>query len=259
MSEVHGAIGSYVVNALDPAEKDEFEAHLETCDTCRREVVEFSETAAQLGSLVETPPPPALRASVLSAIREVRPLPPEVSETGIEWDSAPPLTESTPAPVGDELAVRRVRRTSRLLSLAVAAAMVVALALGGWAVNLNQQRQAQAADAVLLTRVLTAPDAKIYTKTMSNGAPVSFVVSKGLDRAVFFGRDLPSPGEKKTYQLWTVQANKEVEPDKTFEGGATRQTLLSGSVKNAAGFAVTIEPAGGSAIPTQVPITRVQF
>ena len=28
MSEIHGAVGSYVVNALDPDEMDEFEAHL---------------------------------------------------------------------------------------------------------------------------------------------------------------------------------------------------------------------------------------
>ena len=38
MSEIHGAVGSYVVNALDPDELDEFEAHLAVCPTCSREV-----------------------------------------------------------------------------------------------------------------------------------------------------------------------------------------------------------------------------
>ena len=41
MSEIHGAVGSYVVNALDPDELDEFEAHPAVCPTCSREVHEF--------------------------------------------------------------------------------------------------------------------------------------------------------------------------------------------------------------------------
>ena len=51
MSEIHGAVGSYVVNALDPDELDEFEAHLAVCPTCSREVQEFGETAAELSLL----------------------------------------------------------------------------------------------------------------------------------------------------------------------------------------------------------------
>ena len=59
MSEIHGAVGSYVVHALDPAELDEFEAHLAACPTCSREVVEFCETAAELSLVAPvTPPPP---------------------------------------------------------------------------------------------------------------------------------------------------------------------------------------------------------
>ena len=41
MSEIHGAVGSYVVNALDPDELEEFEAHLAVCPTCIREVQEL--------------------------------------------------------------------------------------------------------------------------------------------------------------------------------------------------------------------------
>ena len=74
MSEIHNPVGSYVVNALDPDELEEFEAHLAVCPTCTREVQEFSETAAELSLLASaTPPPPALRSSILAAISEVRP------------------------------------------------------------------------------------------------------------------------------------------------------------------------------------------
>ena len=92
MSEIHGAVGSYVVNALDPSELDEFEAHLAVCPTCSREVVEFGETAAELSLLATAPaPPPELRSSILSAISEVRVLPP------LEENVEP--AQSTPPPV----------------------------------------------------------------------------------------------------------------------------------------------------------------
>ena len=59
MSEIHSAVGAYVVNALDADELEEFEAHLAVCPTCSREVVEFGETAAELSLLASAPQPPA--------------------------------------------------------------------------------------------------------------------------------------------------------------------------------------------------------
>ncbi len=108
MSEIHGAVGSYVINALDPAELDEFEAHLAVCPTCSREVVEFCETAAELSLLASAaaPPPPALRGSVLSAISGVRVLPPIPAST---VDRTPERT--TPPPRSPCL--RAGRRPSR--------------------------------------------------------------------------------------------------------------------------------------------------
>ena len=64
MSEIHGAVGLYVVNALDPDELEEFEAHLAVCPTCSREVEEFGETAAELSLLASAPPPPAGAAQI---------------------------------------------------------------------------------------------------------------------------------------------------------------------------------------------------
>src|SRR6187455_1328099 len=128
MSEIHGAVGSYVVNALDGDEREEFEAHLAVCPTCTREVQEFCETAAELSLLASaTPPPAALRSSILSAISEVRPLPPELlpPESSAEIAPAqpsPPVAERDPAerPI-DELALRRQQRRTRILSVLVAA------------------------------------------------------------------------------------------------------------------------------------------
>jgi hypothetical protein len=282
MSEIHGAVGSYVVNALDGAELSEFEAHLAVCETCRREVMEFSETAGYLGSLVETPPPPALRGSILAAIQQVRPLPPE---TAADAPAAAPRparlalahdadTRADPTPHGarpinpvdaapgsapvDELAVRRSRRTTRLLTLVAAAALVVALAMGGWVANLRQDRQAPVAVTNVEAELLAAPDLRVVTTKLKNGGEVSFRVSRSLNKALIVGEDLPSPGAGKEYQLWTIKGTKAA-PDSVFGSGEFQKTWLSGDVRTADGAAVTIEPRGGSPVPTLPTIGSVEL
>ncbi len=254
MSEIHVSVGSYVVNALDDDELTEFEAHLATCETCRREVVEFSETAAQLSTITETPPPPALRDSILSAIQQVRPLPPEEIETvPVVARRASTTVEDVPVeeapPVVDELALRRQRRSTRFLALAVAAAMVIALGLGGWVVNLVQARQAIVAESTLETQLLTAPDAVTSPVTLKNGGHASFVSSKSLDKALFIGGQLPDPGTDKLYQLWTIRGATAV-PDALLSGGQGQKAWFTGAVASSDGLAVTIEPKTGSTRPT---------
>ena len=71
----HDDSGAYVLDAMEPRERRAFEAHLQECDGCRRDVREFRETLSGLKELVGQPPPPTLRASVLAAIRNVTQLP----------------------------------------------------------------------------------------------------------------------------------------------------------------------------------------
>src|SRR3954447_23261335 len=130
MSEIHGATGSYVVDALDPDELDEFDAHLAVGRTCRQEVAEFCETAAELSLLASAPPPPpALRDAVLAGISGVRQLPPEeaqprraMTEDEPEPAAAPSVvaardTSGSSDEVVDELALRRSSRRARVLSV----------------------------------------------------------------------------------------------------------------------------------------------
>jgi hypothetical protein len=287
MSEVHSAVGSYVVDALNGTELEEFEAHLAVCETCSREIREFSETAAELALLVAAGPPPSLRNSILASIKEVRPLPPEVPlaetppieepatpetpstrRTGgprralVEPDEVPPLEgkeevarppieprSAWPAvPPVDELALRRQRRRTRVLAAVVAAAMVVAVALGGWVYTLVQQRQAQVAEAALETQLYSAPDVKIYPLRMQNGGQISFVVSKSLNRALFVSNDLPAVEAGKVYQLWTLAPTPI--PDERVPGGGSHKQWFRGQITGTAALAITIEPETGSGKPT---------
>ena len=248
MSEIHGATGSYVLNALDPSDLDEFEAHLAVCPTCSQEVVEFCETAAELSLLATAPPPPALRGSVMAAIREVRVLPPEPAEVEA------PAAQAVVVPV-DELALRRQRRRTRLLSLAVAAVTVVALSLGGWVFSLVQQQQTQIAATTVETELYSAPDVRTVPVQLANGSRGSFVSSKSLDRALFVASDLPDPGPGRTYQLWTLDGTTTridaARPDNTLDGGTAVRQLFRGPIAESDLVAMTIEQEGGS--PTGQP------
>ena len=274
MNDVHSAVGSYVADALEVSERAEFEAHLSYCESCRQEVAEFDETTAELARLVATPPPAALRDSVLARIREVRPLPPDEVE-----DEPAPITAVTamrPAsmrlsgprfrvgadspdwddPV-DDLAEKRQWRRTRILTVAVAAAMVVALALAGWVYTLVQQRDDLAAQreaaSVAIQRerdLLSAPDAKVIASS-TGGARYSFVISQQRNEALFLGTDLANPGSGMAYQLWTLEG-KTVTPDAMVRGYGRTQKWFTGTVRSATQLAVSIEPAEGSQQPTDI-------
>jgi hypothetical protein len=260
MSEIHGAVGAYVVNALDPDELEEFEAHLAVCPTCSREVVEFAETAAELSLLASGPPPPAaLRGSILSAISEVRPLPPEPpAEVAPAESTAPgaPAVAAEPGRPLDELALRRQRRRTRILSVLVAAVLAAAVALGGVVYTLVQTRQAQVAQQSAETELLTAPDVQTYSTTMKDGGQISFVVSRSLDRAMFIGKDLPTVGADRTYQLWTLEGESAI-PDNLVAGGGDRKEFFRETLSGVTGLAVSVEAAGGAQQPTPSAIQAV--
>lgn len=263
MSEIHGATGSYVLNALDPSEVDEFEAHLAVCPTCSQEVVEFCETAAELSLLATiTAPPPALKGSIMSAISGVRVLPPDSAvPASVDLPTAvraPVEVEHQPqrAMAVDEVALRRARRRTRLLSLAVAAVTVVALAMGAWAVNLSQEQQNQIAAPSLETQLYNAPDVKVTQFKLKNGAQASFVASRSLNRALFTSTSLPDPGAGKSYQLWTLKGS-EVTPDNLVGGGKGIESWFSGDIAQATNVALSIEPAGGSQTPTKTTIQKI--
>lgn len=305
MSEFHVEVGAYALDALDESERDAFEQHLAGCQSCQRELAEFTETTARLGVLGDVAPPPELRGSLLDAIRQVRPLPPldaplpadmagsrtDVTEPGFEdreiegsasvgidtdgidtdgiaprralelapdrrpdvaGESARDHDPDEEAAASDDLALRRLNRQgrrSRLLTLAVAAVTVIALAFGGWAYVLQRQQQTVASQAAAANQLLSAPDVKTYPVDVG-GTPATFVVSKSLDKAMFVGAELPAAAQGRTYQLWTLDSAKTPKPAATFPGGPDTAVFMSGDISAAAALAVTSEPEGGSTKPT---------
>jgi anti-sigma factor RsiW len=71
-ANVHALTGAYVLNALEPAERAEFESHIGHCPNCEREVAELRATAARLVAAVSATPPPRLRTRVLAQITRTK-------------------------------------------------------------------------------------------------------------------------------------------------------------------------------------------
>src|SRR5918912_4436757 len=71
--DIHELAAGYALDALDPAERDAFDAHLAECWRCREELASLQEAAAALAAGVEAPAPPsALRGRVLDQVRGER-------------------------------------------------------------------------------------------------------------------------------------------------------------------------------------------
>jgi anti-sigma-K factor RskA len=239
MSEVHGAVGSYVVDALDPEERAEFESHLTTCEYCQTEVDKLTEAVSRLATLGVTPPPAFVRGNVLGDISRVRPLPAPA-------DPAPARTAV------DELHVRRLRRRTHVLTALVAAITLAAVSLGGWTYAvLRQQQTTQTTTTQLQTELLAAPDARIYPVELKAGGHGSFVVARSLNRAAFVG-DLPVLQPERRYQLWTIGRNGQPRPDLLLDGGTSQAEELRTPVADAIGLAVSIEPSAGATTPSAV-------
>lgn len=262
MSDVHAAVGSYVADALDATERAEFEAHLAVCETCRREVAELSEATAELSVLAQSPPPPAVRAGVLSAIGTVRPLPPEddgelAPQSDVELMSASDVAAPPDHAAVDELAVVRQRRLSRWLGIAAAAALVIAIALGGWGYTVQQDRQVQIAQQQAEAELLSAPDVQVRAVTLADGSTGSYVLSPSQDRGLFTSSAGASAPQGHTYQVWTVHDGQAVGSG-LFEGGEQIRIWID-NVSGAEAAAITIEPEGGSPQPTTEQMAQTEL
>ncbi|MFE2941616.1 anti-sigma factor domain-containing protein [Streptomyces sp. NPDC059255] len=245
-ADLHTLTGAYALHALAPAERAEFERHLVACHACSQEVRELSATAARLGRAVAVAPPPALKEQVLRRIATERQEPPKVTHHQARSGGA-----------------GRGRTLSRF---ALAACLAAAAGLGGVAVWQNQEardarQEARAAQlhSEELATVLAAPDAKVATGGLTNGATGSVIVSRSKDRAVFVAAGMPKAPSGKVYELWyndggTMRAAGLLDPT---TGSAS--VLMEGPVNGASGMGITVEPAGGSQQPTSTPLALMNF
>lgn len=128
-------LGVYLLGALDPVERSEFESHLSYCDICRTELVRLSPLPGLLNQIspedfADDLPPTGTEGTTVTRVplqsRPVLdPVPVSVSQ---------PVTEPVPLqrrPARNDTPEASPRKTRRYWKVAVAAAAVVVLAAGG--------------------------------------------------------------------------------------------------------------------------------
>ena len=278
MNDIHTLVHGYVVDALEPDEARQFEAHLATCDDCQHEIARLHEVTASMAAGVGTEPPASLRASVLNAIAQTPQEPAIGHETPAPEvaDPAPPTTSdaaresetvrssgATVTPI-DRRAARGARR-SRWTAVLVAAAVLAAVGFGAVAIQSRQDLessredyQTAAAQNEQLSRLLAADDVQLLSGEFASGGDGVVVLSEEEGTAVLLGLGLPPPPEGEVYQAWTVTGESPASAG-LFTPGPDQPAVLElpDAAFDAQAVAVTVEPEGGSAAPTTEPIFAV--
>ena len=269
--ELRELAASYALDALSDEERRTFEQHVDVCPECAAEVTSLRATVAELAYAVPPRQAPAhLRARVLQAIEGVPASVPYASR----------------AEASD-----RVRPGSNPWWLA-AAATLAAILVGGYALTLRahvnfldqelrearaqsasaqlQLRAAQAQLAIaqrevqrvnLTTTILASPDViRIDLKGQGIAAGAIGRAFWSRSRGVLFtASSLPALPSTKVYQLWILPAAGTPLNAGLLSLDAEGRGLMTGDPGTSEapkGFAVTAEPAGGSATPT-MPILLV--
>ncbi|MDR7086885.1 anti-sigma factor RsiW [Aeromicrobium panaciterrae] len=227
--DLHSLIAPYSLDALDPAERARFEAHLTQCTSCQSELSGFVATAARLGDVESMAPPAGLRDRLMS----------EVSTTRQERPTVVALNQS------------RLRRTLPRLAMA-AAFLVGAVGVGGF---LNERDNAHdlRAQSETITSIVSADDAETIDKTFDGGGHVRMISSAETDAAFITAKDLPGLEDGKVYQVWVVTDDSPASQGYFATSGEMVMEDLDGADR----IAITVEPKGGSKQPTTAPIATL--
>ncbi|MFI5931578.1 anti-sigma factor domain-containing protein [Actinoplanes sp. NPDC051494] len=237
-TDVHSLVGAYVLDAVDDLERVAFERHVVECASCRTELEELRETSARMADSTWSIPPPRLRTDVMAAIGRTRQLPPQETVTAAR------------KPRGNQV---------RRWTLAAAAALVLAAGTGTTVYAIQDQRvrdQSAVASAAQVkearTRsILGAADVVVRTSPMRGGGKVTVASSASQDAAVvLLGAD-KAPATDKAFQLWAIHGTTPTSAGVLLAGESSAVRIVE-DLPGSDALGVTLEPAGGSAVPSQL-------
>jgi anti-sigma-K factor RskA len=237
--DLHSLAGPYALDALEAgSERDRFTRHLSRCQSCAAEVKGFREVATAMAFAAAAEAPAELRGRVLAAAARTRQLPPEVSthtrprrsRTGVPW-------------------------VPWLSGVVATASIVVAVLFGFAQAHTRDELNQVKAENQAISLLLSAPEAKLLTHTVTNGGVATVVLAADRHELAVVTTGLPALPSGKVYQLWLIGKPKIVSAGllPAAKNGQTPAVLATGVVKGDT-LGLTVEPAGGSAQPTTTPI-----
>lgn len=230
--EVRELAGAYALGALSPDEAREIEAHAESC-ALHEDLRALVQAAAALPlAAPEREPPPALRERVVAAVTSAParvPVPEERSRAARE--ESPPI-----------VAPRRLAVGRWIPYAAAAAFAALAIALGAWGLT-------NGGDLDATEHVIVASGGERLRLVHLPQEGVAIVTVEGL---------APAP-TGHSYQLWVIHDGAP-RPAGLLSPvpGEPEPLLLEGPFAPGDAVAITIEPVGGSALPTTEPLLLLQ-
>jgi anti-sigma-K factor RskA len=233
--------GSFVLRALPDDEHERFEAHLATCEGCRREVADLQIAADTLPlAAVQVGPPPELRDRIMAVVRSEAEMLNAANARAEEPDADPASAASARSP-------RRRRLRWPVLSLrplpaALAAGVLVAAGVVGGVVLSGGNDTSTVTGTV---RIASAPTATAALKLSDDATDLQV-------------RHMPAPPSGKVYQVWLKRPNQDPAPTtalfRTDANGSADVEVQRGRLKGVEQVLVTAEPDGGSMAPTSDPV-----
>lgn len=250
MSELHDLAALYVVDALIADEIHEFEVHLAECLTCQKEVTDMRRVTEKLSRSVQAEPPPSLRTAVLARISETSQEPASLTSTTAPAPASGPQVRGNVVPL-------KPREPSRLPYLVAAAAVLLALGFGGWALQSHQDVNEANNQYAEMAQLLSAPDVRTVSASVPGGGSASVVISRTRGEALFVAAGMPTLANNKVYELWTVTTV----PARagTFTPSTSPAVVsLPAAALSASRIAISVEPDGGSDKPTTQLVLSVR-
>jgi anti-sigma factor RsiW len=238
--EIEELIGAYALDAVDPDEREQIEAHLATCPRCRDELAGHLEVAALLGN-TGAPAPEGLWDRIASSLEE----PPPALRLAV----TPTAGDTAAAADVVELRPRRRWITRAVGAVAVAAAVVI----GVLAVELqNQHRRIDEMQREIaasgmeeqMMEAMAAPSSHTMQLISPSDAAMSAtaVMTDG-GAGWFMTTSMPALEDDRTYQLWGVMADGQIVSLGVL-GNAPHLAAFQAS-GGLTGLAVTEEVKGG--------------
>ncbi len=243
-------LAAYALDAVEAIEHGQIESHLNQCPRCATQLMALRDVASALGNCVV--PVPERLWSVISSRLSV----PEQDEP------PPPLWKIAPRAGRTEKAARssaktprsRTGRRSLMVATSVATAAGAAAAVLGLSLvrisDQNQRLQAQiGSNPSSAVAALETPGHTLVSLHAPNHAQLAQFVLLPSGRGYLVSSALPTLTADRTYQLWGIIGGQTISLG--LLGPAPTQaafTVAGSGVPSQLG--VTVEPAGGSVLPT---------
>jgi len=238
------------LHALDGQDLLDFREHLQGCAECQAEMAAYEEVAGRIGASAGVVPPPAgLRDRVLAAAGAAGAAPRPTRAAPRWW----PAALAAAAVAGLALGVLATRtQLERLRDRTVSLQREVERA---------QQEVAQLQEALVEARsvrdLVAHPESRLTVLAGMNPSPAArgrVIWNPATLEAVLLASGLGKAPPGQAYEIWVIGASKRPVPAGVFQPGPDGRVVVSlPRVEDTARpgtFAVSIEPAAGSAAPT---------